>query len=158
MTTKGREEKPHVGIFGRRNVGKSSLINALIGQDIAIVSDIAGTTTDPVKKSIEVHGLGPLIFIDTAGIDDTGELGRLRIGKSMATLKLIDLAILVLSNNRFDNYEAELTEEFKKLDVPFVLVHNKSDLDPLTGVFRAACTKPDRQGNNRIFGFPTGKV
>jgi len=136
MTAKGRDSKPHVGIFGRRNVGKSSLINALVGQDIAIVSDVAGTTTDPVKKSIEVHGLGPLIFIDTAGIDDTGELGRLRIGKSMATLKLIDLAILVLSGNRFDSYDAELIEEFKKLDVPFVLVHNKSDLDPLTEVFR----------------------
>jgi [FeFe] hydrogenase H-cluster maturation GTPase HydF len=141
MTAKGRDSKPHVGIFGRRNVGKSSLINALVGQDIAIVSDIAGTTTDPVKKSIEVHGLGPLIFIDTAGIDDTGELGRLRIGKSMATLKLIDLAILVLSGNRFDNYEAELTEEFKKLDIPFVLVHNKSDLDPLTEVFREQVRK-----------------
>ncbi|MDZ7633890.1 MAG: [FeFe] hydrogenase H-cluster maturation GTPase HydF [Bacteroidales bacterium] len=137
MTAKGRDTKPHVGIFGRRNVGKSSLINALVGQDIAIVSDVAGTTTDPVKKSIEVHGLGPLIFIDTAGIDDTGELGKLRIKKSMAALRLIDLAILVLSDNRFDSYEAELVREFGVLDIPFVLVHNKSDAEPPTDSFRA---------------------
>ena len=130
MTAKGRDTKPHVGIFGRRNVGKSSLINALVGQDIAIVSDVAGTTTDPVKKSIEVHGLGPLIFIDTAGIDDTGDLGQLRIKKSMAALKLIDLAILVLSGNRFDSFEAELVREFGVLDIPYVLVHNKSDVEP----------------------------
>jgi [FeFe] hydrogenase H-cluster maturation GTPase HydF len=136
MTAKGRDTKPHVGIFGRRNVGKSSLINALVGQDIAIVSEIAGTTTDPVKKSIEVHGLGPLIFIDTAGIDDTGELGQLRIKKSMAALKLIDLAILVLADNRFDNYEAELVKEFEVLDIPFILIHNKSDVKPLTPSFR----------------------
>lgn len=131
-TAKGRDTKPHVGIFGRRNVGKSSLINALVGQDIAIVSDIAGTTTDPVKKSIEVHGLGPLIFIDTAGIDDTGELGELRIKKSLASLKLIDLAILVISENRFSDHEVRLTEEFRKLDIPYVIVHNKSDLTPVT--------------------------
>jgi [FeFe] hydrogenase H-cluster maturation GTPase HydF len=132
MTAKGRDNKPHVGIFGRRNVGKSSLINALVGQDIAIVSDVAGTTTDPVKKSIEVHGLGPLIFIDTAGIDDTGILGELRIKKSMAALKLIDLAILVISDNRFEEHEVKLTEELGKLDVPYVIVHNKSDLTPVT--------------------------
>jgi len=136
MTGKGRETKPHVGIFGRRNVGKSSLINALVGQDIAIVSEVAGTTTDPVKKSIEVHGLGPLIFIDTAGIDDTGELGKLRIGKSLAALKLIDLAILVLTDNRFDNYESDLIREFNRLDIPYLLVHNKSDIVPLADSFR----------------------
>ncbi|MCU0378272.1 MAG: [FeFe] hydrogenase H-cluster maturation GTPase HydF [Bacteroidales bacterium] len=136
MTARGKDTKPHVGIFGRRNVGKSSLINALVGQDIAIVSDIAGTTTDPVKKSIEVHGLGPLIFIDTAGIDDTGELGQLRIKKSLATLRLIDMAILVLSDNCFDSYESDLVKEFEVLDIPFVLVHNKNDVAPVTASFR----------------------
>lgn len=125
-----------MGIFGRRNAGKSSLINALTGQDVAIVSEIAGTTTDPVKKSIEVHGLGPLIFIDTAGIDDTGDLGRLRIKKSLAALRLIDLAILVLTGNRYDSFEAELVKEFGVLDIPFVLVHNKSDIEPLDVSFR----------------------
>jgi small GTP-binding protein len=73
--SKGKDIKPHIGIFGRRNTGKSSFINALTGLDVAIVSDVAGTTTDPVKKSIEIFGIGPAVLIDTAGIDDTGELG-----------------------------------------------------------------------------------
>ncbi|PKP16327.1 MAG: [FeFe] hydrogenase H-cluster maturation GTPase HydF, partial [Bacteroidetes bacterium HGW-Bacteroidetes-22] len=71
---KGKESRPHIGIFGRRNQGKSSIINALASQEIAIVSDQAGTTTDPVKKTIEIHGIGPVVLIDTAGADDTGEL------------------------------------------------------------------------------------
>ena len=141
MTAKGRDTKPHVGIFGRRNVGKSSLINALVGQDIAIVSEIAGTTTDPVKKSIEIHGIGPLILIDTAGTDDTGDLGQLRIKKSLAALKLIDLAILVLSENRFEEHEVRLLEELGKLDVPYVIVHNKSDLNPVTQELREKVRK-----------------
>jgi [FeFe] hydrogenase H-cluster maturation GTPase HydF len=136
MTAKGRDTKPHVGIFGRRNVGKSSLINALVGQEIAIVSGIAGTTTDPVKKSIEIHGLGPLILIDTAGIDDSGDLGELRIKKSMAVLKLIDLAILVLSDNIFDDHEAGLTQEFVRLEIPYIIVHNKSDNSPVKEEYR----------------------
>ena len=78
---KTRDNKPHIGIFGRRNNGKSSLINALTGQDIAIVSEVPGTTTDPVRKSIEIAGIGPVIMIDTAGIDDSGELGEKRIGR-----------------------------------------------------------------------------
>jgi len=135
MTARGKDAKAHIGIFGRRNVGKSSIINALTGQDIAIVSEIAGTTTDPVKKSIELHGIGPVIFIDTAGIDDNGDLGKLRIGKSMAALKLIDLAILVLAGNEFGTYEADLTNEFNLLDIPYILVHNKSDIVPLTDTF-----------------------
>jgi len=135
MTARGKDAKAHIGIFGRRNVGKSSIINALTGQDIAIVSEIAGTTTDPVKKSIELHGIGPVIFIDTAGIDDSGDLGKLRIGKSMAALKLIDLAILVLAGNEFGTYEADLTNEFNLLDIPYILVHNKSDIVPLTDTF-----------------------
>lgn len=136
MTARGKEAKAHIGIFGRRNVGKSSIINALTGQDIAIVSEIAGTTTDPVKKSIELHGIGPVIFIDTAGIDDSGDLGKLRIGKSMAALKLIDLAILVLAGNEFGTYEADLTKEFNLLDIPYILVHNKSDIVPVSDTFR----------------------
>lgn len=125
--TRGRDTKPHIGIFGRRNNGKSSLINALTGQETAIVSDIPGTTTDPVKKSIEVAGLGPVIMIDTAGIDDSGELGGKRIARSREMLSQIDLAILVITHNLFDEPELELIREFRSHDVPFFIIHNKSD-------------------------------
>lgn len=126
--SKGRENKPHIGIFGRRNNGKSSLINAITGQETAIVSDVPGTTTDPVKKSIEIEGIGPAIIIDTAGMDDTGELGEKRTGKSKEILKIIDLAILVIAGNNFDETEGVLISSFKKNDVPFIIVHNKSDI------------------------------
>lgn len=129
---KGRDSKPHIGIFGRRNNGKSSLINLLAGQDIAIVSDVAGTTTDPVKKSVEIHGLGPVIFVDTAGIDDTGELGNLRISKTLKALQAIDLAILVITENRFENYELNLIDKFNSYRVPYLILHNKNDLSSLT--------------------------
>ncbi|NWJ50565.1 MAG: [FeFe] hydrogenase H-cluster maturation GTPase HydF [Bacteroidetes bacterium] len=125
---KGKESKPHIGILGRRNNGKSSLINSLAGQEIAIVSDVAGTTTDPVKKSMEITGLGPVILIDTAGIDDIGELGEKRINKTLEALKTIDLAILVICDNEFGDSELNLIEQFNEFIVPFFVVHNKSDL------------------------------
>jgi [FeFe] hydrogenase H-cluster maturation GTPase HydF len=128
--TKGRDIKPHIGIFGRRNNGKSSLINALTGQETAIVSEVPGTTTDPVKKSIEIEGVGPVIMIDTAGIDDTGELGKKRIAKTREALKIIDLAIIVIANNLFDEPEKELIRDLLKQDVPFLVLHNKSDEQP----------------------------
>jgi [FeFe] hydrogenase H-cluster maturation GTPase HydF len=128
---KGKEAKPHIGIYGRRNNGKSSLINMLAGQDIAIVSDVAGTTTDPVKKSFEITGFGPVILIDTAGIDDEGELGGKRIKKTLDTIQTIDLAILVLAGNIFGPFEKQLIEEFNRLDTPYILVHNKSDIEKL---------------------------
>jgi [FeFe] hydrogenase H-cluster maturation GTPase HydF len=129
---KGKDSKPHIGIYGRRNNGKSSLINRLAGQDIAIVSDFAGTTTDPVKKSFEITGFGPVILIDTAGIDDVGDLGTKRIEKTLASIKTIDLAILVITENTFGDFEKSLIEEFKKTDTPFFIVHNKSDLKQLS--------------------------
>ncbi len=130
---KGKDNKPHIGIFGRRNTGKSSFINILVGQEVAIVSDQAGTTTDPVKKSIEIFGIGPSIIIDTAGIDDSGELGAKRIDKTMGALKLVDCAVLMIAQNQFDNYEIDLIKEFKSWDIPFIIVHNKSDLASLKG-------------------------
>jgi len=130
--SKARDTKPHIGIFGRRNNGKSSLINALTGQDIAIVSEIAGTTTDPVKKSLEIDGVGPAILIDTAGIDDSGILGEKRIAKSKEILKIIDLAILVISHNEFDEPEKKLISDFRHHEVPFIILHNKSDEDPIS--------------------------
>jgi len=128
---KGKDNKPHIGIFGRRNTGKSSFINTLVGQDIAIVSDHAGTTTDPVKKSIEIFGIGPAIIIDTAGIDDTGELGAKRIDKTMEALKLVDCAVLMISENQFDTFEIDLIAAFKDWNIPFIIVHNKTDLEKL---------------------------
>ena len=92
--SKGNELKPRIGFFGRRNVGKSTLVNFLTGQQIAIVSDTAGTTTDPVRKSMEIGGIGPVVLIDTAGIDDEGALGLQRVEKSMAALAEVDLALL----------------------------------------------------------------
>jgi [FeFe] hydrogenase H-cluster maturation GTPase HydF len=133
---KGRENKPHIGIFGRRNNGKSSMINALIGQDVAIVSEIAGTTTDPVKKSVEIHGIGPVIMVDTAGIDDTGDLGKLRIQKTTSIIDQIDLAILVITDNLFDSFEDQLIRSFQDHDLPCIVVYNKIDLSHPSSVVR----------------------
>lgn len=134
--SKGREVKPHIGIFGRRNNGKSSIINVLAGNETAIVSPIAGTTTDPVKKSMEIPGIGPAVLIDTAGIDDSGELGQKRIGKSLDVLKIIDLAVLIIVDNLFDEEEEKLVMGFMDYNIPFVIIHNKSDLVPLNNDFR----------------------
>jgi len=125
---KPKDLKPHIGIFGRRNIGKSSLINALIGQEVAIVSNEAGTTTDPVKKSIEIFGIGPVIITDTAGVDDVGELGALRVDKSLGVIPNVDFAILLIANNIFGEYEIQIIEEFDKFDTPYVIVHGKSDI------------------------------
>ena len=93
-----RAERLHIGIYGRRNNGKSSLINAITGQNISLVSDFAGTTTDPVYKSMELHGIGPVVFIDTAGFDDEGELGQMRVERTLDAVDKTDIAIVVLSN------------------------------------------------------------
>jgi len=131
-----REIKPHIGIYGRRNNGKSSLINCIAKQNIAIVSDVAGTTTDPVRKSYEITGFGPVIFIDTAGIDDSGGLGLQRIEKTLDTVALVDLAILVIINNTFGKYEYQLVKEFNRYKTPYILIHNKSDIYPLNFSFK----------------------
>jgi len=133
--TRGKDRKPHIGIYGRRNNGKSSLINCLSEQETAIVSEIAGTTTDPVKKSIEIFGIGPVILVDTAGIDDSGELGKKRIKKTVQTIPNIDLAILLLVNNDFGSFEQTLISRFEKKEVPYIIVHNKSDDSPLDASF-----------------------
>ena len=127
-----KTKRVFIGIYGRRNQGKSSLINAIAGQEIAIVSDVAGTTTDPVKKSIEVFGIGPVVFVDTAGIDDEGEVGRKRVEKTVETIWTIDVALLLISENTFGDPERRLIERFNELAVPFLIVHGKSDLQPLS--------------------------
>ena len=136
-----KDLKPHIGIFGRRNCGKSSLINLLTGQNIAIVSDTAGTTTDPVKKSLEIFGIGPCVLIDTAGIDDVGELGQQRVEKTMKVLEEIDCAILVITENNFGDPEKQLIARMKERAVPFFVVHNKSDQESLLAVVKAMIEK-----------------
>lgn len=121
--------KPHIGIFGRRNNGKSSLINAIIGQEVAIVDATAGTTTDPVRKAIEIFGIGPCIIIDTAGIDDVGDIGAKRVQKSMEVLKIIDLAILVITDYEVGIPERQLLEQFRQFELPYLIVNNKCDLN-----------------------------
>ncbi len=108
---KGNELKPRIGFFGRRNVGKSTMINFLTGQQIAIVSNTAGTTTDPVRKSMEIGGIGPVVLVDTAGIDDEGELGRMRVEKSMAALAEVDLALLLYTEGNYGEPE-EMVERW----------------------------------------------
>jgi [FeFe] hydrogenase H-cluster maturation GTPase HydF len=133
---KGRDAKPHMGIFGRRNNGKSSLINCLAGQDVAIVSPEPGTTTDPVKKTVEIRGIGPVVMIDTAGTDDTGELGQKRVAKAKEVIRHIDLGILVLAGNLFGQEEYSLLAQLEKWEVPYLVVHTKSDLTPLSRACR----------------------
>ena len=119
--------RPHIGIFGRMNVGKSSLINALTGQSTAVVADVAGTTTDPVKKNMEILGIGPVTLIDTAGVDDTSALGPQRVEKTKEALEHVNLAILVFTDS-FGLYEKEWTSLFRQKNIPYFLVHNKADL------------------------------
>ena len=117
----------HIGLFGRRNVGKSSLLNAVVRQQVSIVSEIAGTTTDPVEKPMELLPLGPVLFIDTAGIDDTGALGQLRIDKTRNAIERTDLGVIV-SDGRWDAFEEGLWSEFVHRSVPVIAVLNKADL------------------------------
>jgi [FeFe] hydrogenase H-cluster maturation GTPase HydF len=116
----------HIGIFGRRNAGKSSILNALVRQDVSIVSHVPGTTTDPVEKVMELKPIGPVVFIDTAGIDDTGELGKSRIKKTTQVIERTELAILVTDG--WQSYEAELLKLFKAHNIPVVVAANKSDI------------------------------
>ena len=124
-----RANRPHIAIFGRRNAGKSSLINAITGQDIALVSEQAGTTTDPVYKSMEILPLGPCVLIDTAGIDDEGTLGQLRVKKTREVLEKSDLAILIIDPFLgISNFEKDLLKSFDQQGVPVLGILNKIDL------------------------------
>ena len=124
-----RSERLHIALFGRRNVGKSSLINALTGQQTAIVSDVPGTTTDPVSKSIEILPLGPCVLIDTAGFDDTGEVGNLRTQRTREVIKQADIALLVTDGATLTQ-EKEWAGLFKQAGIPFAIVLNKIDQMP----------------------------
>ncbi len=122
-------ERVHVSFFGKRNAGKSSIINAVTGQDLAIVSSVMGTTTDPVYKTMELLPLGPVMVIDTPGIDDEGELGALRVHKSYQVLNKTDIAILVIDSTAGKSEEElELIHRFHKKGIPYLIVYNKIDL------------------------------
>jgi [FeFe] hydrogenase H-cluster maturation GTPase HydF len=118
----------HIGIFGRRNVGKSSLLNAITSQQVALVSAIAGTTTDPVEKPMELLPLGPVLFIDTAGVDDTGMLGEMRVERTRQVFDRTDLAVLVTEAHGWGEYETMLVSEFSQRKIPWIAVVNKIDL------------------------------
>ncbi|WP_455782503.1 [FeFe] hydrogenase H-cluster maturation GTPase HydF [Phocaeicola coprocola] len=122
-----RANRLHIGLFGKRNSGKSSLINALTNQEVALVSDIAGTTTDPVYKAMEIHGIGPCVFIDTAGLDDEGELGALRIQQTMRAMDRTDIALLVCTGDDIEK-ELEWSRLLKEKNIPVVWILNKADL------------------------------
>lgn len=124
-------ERIHISFFGRRNAGKSSVINAVTGQELAIVSDVKGTTTDPVYKTMELLPLGPVMVIDTPGIDDEGELGALRVKKSYQVLNKTDIAVLVVDGTiGKTDCEETLIQRFQEKNIPWILVYNKSDLLP----------------------------
>ncbi len=122
-------ERLHIGFFGLRNAGKSSVVNAVTGQELSLVSNVKGTTTDPVKKAMELLPLGPVVIIDTPGIDDEGELGELRVKKTKQVLNYIDIAVLVVDSTLgLQDFDREMLSLFAKKNIPFVVAYNKSDL------------------------------
>lgn len=123
-----RSNRIHIAFFGRRNVGKSSLVNAITNQEISIVSSIKGTTTDPVYKAMELLPLGPVVIIDTPGIDDEGTLGELRVRRTKQILNKSDIAILVIDENGIVEIDQELIDLFDKKEIPYLVVNNKSDI------------------------------
>jgi [FeFe] hydrogenase H-cluster maturation GTPase HydF len=127
MQTTPKGLRLHIGIFGRRNVGKSSLLNALTRQNVSIVSDTAGTTTDPVEKPMELLPIGPVVFIDTAGIDDVGALGQMRVARTRRVLDRVDVGVIVAAGGQWGDFEESLLTEFAQRKVPTIAVFNKAD-------------------------------
>lgn len=139
----------HIGFFGRRNAGKSSLVNAVTGQALAVVSATKGTTTDPVYKAMELLPLGPVMIIDTPGFDDEGELGALRVKKTNEVLRKTDVAVLVSdSTEELGECEKELISLFKKREIPFIIAYNKSDLQKKTLTYESEISVSAKTGEN----------
>lgn len=125
----------HIGFFGRRNAGKSSLVNAVTGQQLSVVSEVEGTTTDPVYKSMELLPLGPVLIMDTPGIDDEGDLGKLRVAKTKQVLEKTDIAVLVVdSTGKIGQYEKDMIKQFELREIPYIIVFNKCDLKSVNPV------------------------
>ena len=133
MRTTPKGSRLHIGIFGRRNVGKSSLLNALTRQQVSIVSEVAGTTTDPVEKPMELLPIGPVLFIDTAGIDDVGALGQLRVERTRQVFDRTDVGVLVTEAGEWGPFEKQVLAEFRNRQIPVVVVFNKVDLVSCSG-------------------------
>lgn len=137
-----RSNRLHIGIFGKRNSGKSTLINAITGHNTALVSDVAGTTTDPVYKTMEINGIGPCVLIDTAGFDDEGELGHMRVEKTRLALEKTDIALIVCCDEDISE-ELDWIELFKKRKTPFIIIINKADqitnTEYIAQLFERAC-------------------
>ncbi|MEG0309699.1 MAG: [FeFe] hydrogenase H-cluster maturation GTPase HydF [Eubacterium sp.] len=127
LTATPRANRLHIGIFGKRNSGKSSLINALTNQSIALVSDVAGTTADPVYKYMEIHGIGPCMFIDTAGFDDIGKLGKMRVEQTRKAMDRTDIALIVWGDTKTEE-EFDWIDSFRKRNTPVIPIINKSDI------------------------------
>ncbi|MBR5516104.1 MAG: [Clostridia bacterium] len=123
-------ERIHIGFFGMRNAGKSSLVNAVTGQELSVVSEFKGTTTDPVKKAMELLPLGPVLIIDTPGLDDEGELGELRVKKAREVLKSIDIAVLAVDSAKgISPLDKDLISDFEKAEIPYIIAYNKCDIN-----------------------------
>lgn len=122
-----RAERLHIGLFGKRNSGKSALLNALTNQEVAVVSSVAGTTTDPVYKSMELHGIGPCVFIDTAGFDDEGKLGNLRIEQTLRAVERTDIALMICTDSNIEQ-EIQWSNRLKNKKIPIIWILNKSDI------------------------------
>ena len=122
-------DRVSIGFFGLRNAGKSSLVNAVTGQALSVVSNVAGTTTDPVKKAMELLPLGPVVIIDTPGLDDEGELGAMRVKRAKRELNRTDVAVVVVDGEKGESAQVqELVELIEQKEIPYILVYNKCDL------------------------------
>lgn len=158
MNQTPRGERVHIALFGKRNAGKSSVINAMTNQELAIVSEVKGTTTDPVYKAMELLPLGPVVVIDTPGLDDVGELGQKRIEKTMEVLAKTDIAMVIVDSRQgVTQLEEELLEQIKEKRLPYLIVYNKIDLcsDRKTteeGIFVSAVTREGIQELKEALG------
>ena len=143
----------HIGFFGCRNAGKSSLVNAVTGQELAVVSDVKGTTTDPVSKAMELLPLGPVVIIDTPGYDDEGALGEKRVRKTKQTLNKTDIAVLVVDGTRgMNKYDFELLSIIKGKNIPYIIVYNKSDAGEAVSVIDGEnCIAVSAEKNENIY-------
>lgn len=143
----------HIGFFGCRNAGKSSLVNAVTGQELAVVSDVKGTTTDPVSKAMELLPLGPVVIIDTPGYDDEGALGEKRVRKTKQTLNKTDIAVLVVDGTRgMNKYDFELLSIIKEKNIPYIIVYNKSDAGEAVSVIDGEnCIAVSAEKNENIY-------